>query len=199
MFANPLLLLFQPRRAWSKIADRSVGNLFTALLYPLLFAVLPALAWYIGSTHTGWQIGSSDAIRLTRASALPIVVLFYLAMVGAVIGIGCMIHWMAQTYGAASSIAKGIAIAGFTATPLFVAGAVGFYPQLALDLVIGLVALCYAIYLLYMGVPIVMKIPEERGFLFASAVIAVCLVALIAIMGATVMLWDLGVTPTFTD
>jgi hypothetical protein len=44
-----------------------------------------------------------------------------------------------------------------------------------------------------------MRIPEERGFLFASAVVAVGLVMAVLVMGATVMLWDLGYTPTFTD
>jgi len=62
-----------------------------------------------------------------------------------------------------------------------------------------MIALTYAIYLLYTGIPIVMKVPEERGFLFSSAVIAVALVALIAIMGATVILWDMGAAPTFTN
>jgi hypothetical protein len=92
-----------------------------------------------------------------------------------------------------------IAIAGFTATPLFLAGLLGAYPLFSLNLIVGLVALCYAVYLLYLGIPIALNIPEERGFLFASAIAAVCLVAVIAIMGATVVLWDLGVMPEFVD
>lgn len=199
MFANPIGLLFKPHGTWNNIAGHAPTNVFSALIYPLLFAILPAVAWYYGTTKVGWRIGDSDPIRLTEHSALPIVVLFYLAMVVAVVGIGYMIHWMSQTYGADSSPAKGIAIAGITATPLFLAGAVGFYPLFLLDMVIGMVAVGYAVYLLYTGIPIVMKVPEERGFLFSSAVIAVALVALIAIMGMTVMLWDIGATPAFTD
>src|SRR5690606_25709333 len=120
-----------------------------ALVYPLLFALLPAVAWYWGTTRIGWRIGGETPVRLTEASALPIVILFYLAMVAAVAGIGYMIHWMSQTYGANSSTAKGIAIASFTATPLFVAGAIGFYPLLWAALALGLVAVSYAVYLLY--------------------------------------------------
>ncbi len=199
MFANPIGLLFKPHGTWKSIAGHAPTNVFSALIYPLLFAILPAVAWYYGTTQVGWKIGSDDPIRLTQQSALPIVVLFYLAMVVAIVGIGYMIHWMSQTYGADSSPAKGIAIAGITATPLFLAGAVGFYPLFLLDLVIGMIAISYAVYLLYTGIPIVMKVPEERGFLFSSAVIAVALVALIAIMGLTVILWDMGATPAFTD
>lgn len=199
MFANPIGLLFKPHGTWKKVAGQAPGNVFSALVYPLIFAVLPTVAWYYGTTQVGWRIGDSDPIRLTHNSALPIVILFYLAMVVAIIGIGYMIHWMSQTYGADSTPAKGIAIAGITATPLFLAGAVGFYPLFLLDMIIGMLAIGYAVYLLYTGIPIVMKVPEERGFLFSSAVIAVALVALIAIMGLTVMLWDMGATPAFTD
>jgi hypothetical protein len=198
MIANPIALLYTPRSAWQRIAIHLPRSIGTALIYPLLFALLPAVAWYWGTTRTGWRIGS-EVVRLTADSALPIVILFYLAMVVAVAGIGYMIHWMAQTYGANSSTSKGIAIAGFTATPLFVAGAIGFYPLLWIAFILGLVAVSYAVYLLYTGIPIVMGIPEERGFLFASAVIAVGLVTVIAIMGATVILWDMGVAPTFVD
>lgn len=199
MYANPLSLLLMPRPAWRKVAQKPPTSWFAALIYPLLFALLPAVAWYWGTTKVGWSIGGSEAIKLTADSALPIMVLFYLAMVIAVVGIGYMVHWMSTTYGANSTVAKGIAIAGFTATPLFVAGAIGFYPMLSVALLLGLVAISYAVYLLYTGIPIVMNIPEERGFLFASAVVAVSLVALIVIMGATVILWDMGASPTFVD
>ena len=49
------------------------------------------------------------------------------------------------------------------------------------------------------GVPIAMQIPKERGFLFASALVAVGLVMCAALLGATVMLWEMGAMPVFTD
>lgn len=197
---TPFALLLQPHRGWTEAARHAMpNNMLVALLYPLVMALIPAVAWHYGVTQTGWRIGSDTVTRLTPSSALPIIVLFYFTMVFAVAGIGYMIHWMAQTYGAVSSTAKGIAFAGFTATPLFIAGAVGFYPSFLFDLIVGLVALSYSVYLLYIGLPIVMNIPSDRGFLFASAVIAVCLVFLIAIMGGAVILWDMGAAPVFTD
>ena len=65
------------------------------------------------------------------------------------------------------------------------------------DLPTGSVLVC--VYLLYVGIPTVMNVPKERGFLFASAVVAVCLVILIAIMGASVILWDMGFAPEYTN
>jgi hypothetical protein len=44
-----------------------------------------------------------------------------------------------------------------------------------------------------------MGIPAERGFLFSTAVLAVGLVTLVAVLAATVILWDIGVGPVFAD
>jgi len=44
-----------------------------------------------------------------------------------------------------------------------------------------------------------MDIPEERGFLFSSAVMGVAMVILICLMVGAVILWDFGAAPAFTD
>ena len=192
-------LLFRPKQQWQSIAKLPEASLNTLVLIPCILAILPATAWFYGTTEIGWTVGNGDAVKLTADSARMIVILFYFAMVFAIAIIGYFIHWMAHTYGADSTIARGIVIAGLTATPLFLAGASGFYPILWLDMLVGVVALCWAVYLLYLGIPIVMDIPEGRGFLFSSAVIAICLVMVICIMVGSVILWDFGAAPAFTD
>ncbi len=199
MIANALGLFFRPKHQWQTIADQSSFSLFKSLIYTLILACIPALAWFYGTTETGWTVGEGENIRLTKDSGMIIISLFYLVMVASICVIGYAIHWMAQTYGSDSTIAKGIAVAGFSATPLFLAGAVGFLPAYGLDLLVAIVALSYAVYLLYLGIPKVMDIPEERGFLYASAVVAVCMVIVMIIMGGTVILWGMGAEPQFTN
>jgi hypothetical protein len=199
MFDHAIGLLVRPGTQWRKVAELPSATMTTMILYPCIMALLPAVAWYYGTTRIGWTVGDGDAIKLTTESALAIIILFYVTMVAAVAIIGYFIHWMADTYGAESSLAKGIVIAGFTATPLFLAGLTGFYPLLWLDLLLAVVAVCWSVYLLFLGIPIVMKISEERGFLFSSAVIAICLVMIICIMVGSVILWDFGAAPAFTD
>jgi Yip1 domain len=200
MIQHTLGLLTKPSSQWKAIAGLPDSSLNTLVLYPCIFAILPAVAWFYGTTRIGWSVGDSgDTIKLTVESARVICILFYAAMVLSVAAIGYFIHWMSETYGAQSSTAKGIVIAGLCATPLFLAGLVGFYPILWLDLLIGVVAISWAVYLMYLGIPIVMNIPEDRGFLFSSAVLGVSLVILICLMVGSVMLWDLGAAPAFTD
>ena len=201
MIQHTFGLLFKPAEQWRAISELSESSQNMLVLYPFIFAVLPAIAWYWGTSEVGWTVGSYDeVIKLTKESALQVNILFYCVMVAAVAVIGYFIHWMSDTYGAErSTIAKGIMIAGLTATPLFVAGLVGFYPVLWIDLLIGVVAISWAVYLMYLGIPIVMHIPQERGFLFSSAILAISLVILVSIMVVSILAWDYGAAPAFTD
>ena len=199
MIQHTFGLLVKPSSQWKTITELSESSFKTLLLYPWVFAIIPAVAWYYGTTNVGWTVGDGEVIKLTKDSAMTICILFYLTQVACLSVIGYFIHWMSDTYGAESTIAKGIIIASLAATPMFLFGAVGFYPILWLDMLIGIVAVCWAVYLLYLGIPVVMDIPEERGFLFSSAVIGVALVILICLMVGAVILWDFGAAPAFTD
>ncbi|AQA18454.1 YIP1 family protein [Halioglobus japonicus] len=199
MIQHTFGLLVKPSSQWKSISELSDSSFKTLLLYPWILSIIPAVAWYYGTTDIGWTVGDGESVRLTKDSALQICILFYLTQVVCLAVLGYFVHWMSDTYGAESSIAKGIIICSLAATPMFIFGAVGFYPVLWLDLLIGIVAVCWAVYLMYLGIPILMDIPEERGFLFSSAVMGVALVLLICIMVGAVILWDFGAAPAFTD
>jgi hypothetical protein len=53
--------------------------------------------------------------------------------------------------------------------------------------------------LLYVGIPIFMDIPEERGFIFASSILTVGLCSLVGLMAATAILWGSGIAPQFMN
>jgi len=200
MIQHTFGLLVRPSAQWRAVADLPQSSLKTLILYPCFMAILPAVAWYYGTSQMGWNVGEhGETIKLTAQSARQICILFYLSMVACIAIIGCFIHWMSNTYGAESTPTKGIVIAGLTATPLFLAGLVGFYPLLWIDLLVGVTAISWSVYLMYLGIPIVMKIPEERGFLFSSAVLAIAMVIMICLMVGSVILWDFGAAPVFTD
>jgi len=192
-------LFAHPREEWQAIRDErcSVGRCFCS--HVLVLAAIPVIAGYVGTTQVGWQVGTREAVRMTAASAFPIAILSYATLLVAVFSIGKLIHWMGQTYDSEAPLAACIALAAYTATPLFLVGAILFYPALWLDLVLGLPALAYTVYLLYLGVPIMMGISQDRGFLFSSAVLAVGLVSLVAVLAATVLLWGFGFAPEFTS
>ena len=191
-------LFVNPKREWEAIRDDecTIGKCYA--IHVLILAAIPAISGFIGTTQFGWQLGAGDPVKLTLESAALIAVLYYLAMLVGVYTIGWMIHWMSATYGAKTMLSQCVVLAAYTATPLFLIGIMELYPILWLNMVLGIPALAYSVYLLYSGVPIMMGISEERGFLFSSAVLAFGLVAFVALLAITAILWGMGLEPQFT-
>ena len=192
-------LFAHPEEEWKAIRKEncSIGRCYCT--HVLILAAIPPIAGFIGTTQIGWQIGAREAVKLTVDSAATIAIIYYLVLLAGVFTIGALIHWMGQTYGAKRDLARCMGLAAYTATPLFLIGITGVYPVLWLNLILGLPALAYTVYLLYLGVPIMMEISREKGFLFSSAVLAVGLVSLVALLAATVILWETGLRPVYTS
>ncbi len=191
-------LLTNPHIEWAAIRDRnlSVAQLYKEFL--LVAAAIAPICALIGTTTVGWSIGIGEPVKLTFGSALKMSVAFYIAILVATFTIGKLIHWMSETYGSEQSLSTCVALAGFTALPLFLVGVIQLIPTLWLNFIVGLPALAYSVYLLFTGVPIMMQIPKERGFLFSSSILAVGLVTLVGLLAVTAGLWGVGIGPRFT-
>ncbi|WP_114417235.1 Yip1 family protein [Marinospirillum perlucidum] len=190
-------VFYHPEKEWAKVKQEnySVGDYYVRDL--IWMCALPPLALFFGTTQVGWSLGLGEYVKLTVASALPIALAFYVALL---VGTGVMariIYWMEKTYGADASKERCMALTTYTATPLLLAGLAGFWPHVWFVVAVGLVALGYTIYLLYTGVPKIMEIPEEQGFMFSTSILTVGLVVLVGILATSVLLWGMGLSPSY--
>jgi len=199
MLSHLFGILFNPSEEWKKIRDDdcTVGKCFCG--YVFIMAAIAPISGYFGTTQFGWQIGAREAVKLSPDSALLIAIAFYLITLIGVFSMGLMIHWMSKTYDAEQNLSRCIRLAAYTATPLFLVGIVELFPILWLNFVFGLPALALSVRLLYIGLPVMMGIDGERGFLFSSSILAVGMVTLIVMMVATAILWFNGFAPQFID
>ena len=200
MIHHVLGLFTHPDQEWLQIRgekEESISHMY--LTHTLILAAIPAVSAFIGTTQVGWVIGSRAPVMLTVDSAIWMTIMSYVAMLFGVAVMGGFIHWMARTYDASPSLARCVAFATYTATPLFIGGLAALYPHMWLGMMVGLAAVCYTVYLLYVGLPVFMNIHADEGFMFSSSVLAVGLVVLVAIMAFTVVLWGIGVGPEYTN
>ncbi len=199
----PLVRMFQllvnPRAGWRAVRDADYSTLGAFLGHTVPLALIPPICGYIGTTTRGWNLGTGQAVRLTAESAGRISFFYYFGLLVAALSVAWAIHWMANTYGAKQSFSRALALASMTATPLFLVGFAQLAPELWLNLVLGLPALAWTVALFFTGVPIMLEIPEERGFLLSCAVLAFGLVALVAMIVTTVLLWGAGFAPSFVS
>ncbi|BCD83846.1 YIP1 family protein [Pseudomonas solani] len=190
-------LFTHPDQEWQEIRgeEESISHMY--LTHILVLAAIPVVSAYIGTTQVGWAIGKGDPVMLTQSSAMQMTILSYFAMLAGVAVMGAFIHWMARTYDASPSFTECVVFAAYCATPLFIGGLAALYPHLWLGMMIGTAAICYTVYLLYVGIPTFMNIPSDEGFLFSSSVLAVGLVVLVAMIAASVIFWGMGVGPVY--
>ncbi len=199
MLSHILGLFINPKKEWQAIHDSDCSVTKCYLSYVLILAAIPPVSGYFGTTVFGWSFGAREVVKLAPESALIIAAAYYLIMLVGVFTMGLMIQWMGKTYDAEQPLSRTVSLAAYTATPLFLIGVFELMPILWVNFLVGLPALGYSVVLLYTGLPIMMGISEEKGFLFSSAVLAVGLVALVCMMVATAILWGYGFAPQFVD
>lgn len=183
-----------PKEEWQVIEQRHESVSFS-LSHILIVALIPAIMGYYSAVHLGWSIGVGDRVMLSSADGIMMATAIYLGLVGGVFGLAYMIHWMSKTFDSEPTYTQALEIASYTATPLFMVGFAAFYPELWFIITVGLVGLSYSVYLLYTGVPIVMNIPEDKGFIYASSVVTVGLIFLVVLMTGSIVLWGWAFSP----
>jgi len=183
-------ILKDPKNEWALIEQEHYSAKTIFLTQISILAAIPAIALYIGVTQVGWSVAGEEPVRLAASSALGSAVLFYFAMWGAVAFIAACIHWMEKTYGGEVSLDECLVLTTVTATPLFLSGISFLIPMLWLNVAVAGVALAYSVYLLYSGTSRIMKIDEDRAFMFASSILTVALCTLVGMLAASVIAWS---------
>ncbi len=190
-------LLFHPAAGWEEVKAEGLTIKECYARYVIPLALIAPVAAFIGTSMVGWRVGSGDPVRLTTDSALKISVLTFFAMLVVVYVLARTIHWMARTYDSDKALAECFSLAAFTAAPLFLVGITMIYPMPWFVYLLGLPALGYSVALLYTGVPIMMDVNKEKGFLFSSAILALGLVSLVGLIVVSVSFWGFGAGPSF--
>jgi hypothetical protein len=184
-------LYAHPKEEWQTIEKRH-ESLMYSFVHILTIALIPAICSYFAAAHIGWAIGAGDAIKISESSALAMSVAMYSGLVAGVFALAYLIQWMAKTFDATPDFTQSLELAAYTATPLLMVGLTALYPVLWFVTLAGLAAVSYSVYLLYSGIPIMMNIPEEKGFIYASSVVTCGLVLLVSLMAISAIMFGMG-------
>ena len=197
MILNHLWGLYaHPKEEWHNIDERH-ESYFYSLSHIAIISLIPALACYYASAYLGWSIGVGELIKLTKQSAMVMSVGMYFGLMVGVVALAVLIHELAKTFDANPTYTQSLELAAYTATPLFMVGFAALYPALWFVMLVGFAGLSYSVYLLYSGVPILMHIPEDKGFIYSSSVVTCGLVLLVILMAASVIAWSNGLGPVY--
>ena len=199
MLINPIGILTNPKKQWQEFANAPANRFSAFIPYLLVMTALPSAAWYYGTTQIGWKIGDGEITRLTSGSAMMIAGAMYVAAILCIIAIGYSIHVLSAKAENESSTLKGVAFAALAATPFLLMGVACAYPMFWVDMLVWAIGICWSLYLMFSGIAPAMKIPEDQGIIFASALVGVMTLFFMIMLGFVTLLWDSGILPVFAD
>lgn len=166
-------ILLKPNEEWDKIAAEpaTIQSLFVG--YAAILAALPALAGFLG----GFIFVHNIFVGLSTA------LLGYALGLAAVFALGYIADALAPSFGAEKNLIQAMKLIIYSWTATWVAGILSFIP--ILGGIIGLVGLGYGFYLLYLGVPKVMKAPADKAVTYTVVIIVAGIVLYACIAGIT--------------
>jgi len=177
-------ILLTPKNEWPVIAGEasSTGDLFGGYVAPL--AGLSALAGFIGSSLVGTSIPFVGTFRVPIIAGIGAAVLhFVFALLGVFI-LSLIINALAPSFGGEKNQAQALKVAVYSYTPAWIAGVLHILPVFGVSMLIVLISL-YGLFLLYLGLPPLMKNPPEKSIGY-TAVVVICAIVLSIVLALIV-------------
>lgn len=191
-----LRLLLHPNAVFAELSETRPEPHVVFFKYVVWLAVIPPIFAYIGASSFGWRIGAASPMYVDSGQLLLISIAYFFLLLFGFVSTSIVAQWMANTYGARHSLGIHFALVTIIAAPLAVGSIIHLYPDVFINILVLIPTLIWSMYLLYRGLPVVLRISPQRGMLMASALIGYLLVAVVSLLGLTVALWAQGLGPS---
>jgi hypothetical protein len=169
-------ILLQPRAEWDRIAPEpaDVGKLYMGYAVPL--AGLAAICMVIGYTVFGIG-GFGFHIRLSPVQAIVSgVIQFVMTLVGIFV-LALITNALAPNFGSTANQGQAHKLSVYSYTASLLSGVFMIYPPLAALGILGL----YSFVLMYLGLPRLMKTPEDKRVGYFATIIVVAIIVFFVI------------------
>ncbi|MBT8096593.1 MAG: DUF1282 family protein [Woeseia sp.] len=189
-------LLFQPAAMFEELSETRPEPLVVFFRYVVWLALAPPVFAFIGASIFGWRIGGAQPLYLGPGELVLISIAYFFALLFGFVSTAVIAQWMATTYGARHSLGIHFVLVTVIALPLAVGSVIHLFPHVFINVLVLIPTMMWSMYLLYSGLPVMLKISPERGMLMSSALIGYLLVACVSLLGITVALWSGGLGPS---
>ena len=189
-------LFFQPSKVFNELAGTKPSSISVFFKAALWLGLLPPIFSYFGASKFGWRLGTVKPLFLQNELLISISISYFIALLIGFISAAFVSQWMSKTYGARHTFGIHLAMITIVGAPLALASTIHLYPNVFLNILVFVPAVIWSMYLLYKGLPIMLRTTPEQGMLMASSLIGYLLVAFVSLLGITVVLWIYGLGPT---
>lgn len=166
-------ITLNPAATWPVIEAEKHDAKSLFVPYLLILAAIPAICSFIGLSVVGIG-GFGFNFRVPFASGLAMMITTYILSVIMTFGMGWLASALAPTFGGKSDLVQGLKLAVFGGTPMMLAGIFNILPALS---IVGLLVALYSLYVIYLGLPVLMKNPKEKTVVYMIVLILASIIA----------------------
>jgi hypothetical protein len=160
-------ILISPSTEWSRIdaEPATVASLFTG--YAMILAAIGPVASLIGLALVGFPMGYAIANAVVS----------YIVTLAVVFVVSLIIDALAPSFGGTKNQVQATKVAVYSATPVWLVGILAVIPQLFLLMgLLALVALAYGVYLMFLGLPRLMRVAADKAVVYVVVVVVAWIV-----------------------
>lgn len=171
-------ILLTPKQTWPVIETEETSTAALYTQYIMILAAIQAVAGFIGMSLFGIS-GFGVTVRLPLMTGLIQMVLGYGLTLAMVYVVALIADALAPSFGGQKKPMNALKLVAYSGTAAMVGGIFALIPALG---VLTLIAALYSLYLLYLGVPTLMKVPQEKVLPY-TVVLVVCAIVVGVIAG----------------
>lgn len=176
-------ILTDPKGEWNVIEAESTttDKLYKGYIVPL--AAIPAIAHFIGGTFIGTTT-FLGTYRTPIVSGLVQMCISYVLTLAMVYVAALIVNKLAPTFNSTPSDMQALKLVAYSETPVWIAGVLYIIPTLGM--LGALIGGLYAIYIFYLGLPVMMKTPQDKviPYMVVSAIVVIVLAVIVGAVAA---------------
>lgn len=172
-------ILITPKTEWPVIEAEQTDIKSLYVGYIMILAAIPAIAGIIASMFIGSMVGAFAGrtglgMGMGGGFAVAHGIASYVVTLIVIFAVAFIVDALAPSFGGQKSQINALKLVAYSATAGWVASIATVIP--VLGWIVAIVGSLYGIYLLYLGLPVLMKCPEDKAVIYLVVVVVVYLI-----------------------
>jgi hypothetical protein len=170
-------ILLRPRDEWPEIRGEkgTVWEIYVS--YAAILAGIPVLARLIGSTVIGMSF-FGIRYRAPLLSGLGYAIVSYLLSLAGLYLFAFVVEGLAPRFGSEKNLINAMKLSVYASTAYWVAGILFIVPALWF---VGIILSLYGLYVLYLGLPVMLRTPKDRSLSYLAAIVIVGIILFVLV------------------
>lgn len=163
-------ILLHPRAEWAVIAPEQTDPQTLYKSYIVIVALVPVTAAFLSSLVFTGPMG----MRIGFGSAIAAAIMHYILTLVMVLVVAFIADLLAPNFDGQKNLNQALKLTAYSMTAGWVAGAFVIIPWIGW--LIALLGNLYALYIFFLGVPLLMKVPEQKAVVYTVVVVVVAII-----------------------